>query len=183
VLVGVDIVQLYSDYYQCYYEPGNYGIFIAYSNLLIAGIAPWLLLNVLLKNLHRVGIQPVNVSIAINSHRSKDRQLTIMLLSEILIYIICISPTPIFNIYQQITQYETKNAQQQAVEQFLLTAFFILTFINPASNFYVNLIVSKTFCQKTIELLCKQQRQHHFTHRRQSQKPTTVGIANLPTIQ
>ena len=163
VFVGVDIYQIYPGYYLCYYQAGNYRTFTAYSNLIINGIGPWFLLSVFailtLKNLHRIHIQPVNADpTATNTHRSKDRQLAIILLSEILIYIIFSSATPVYGIYQQITQYQIKSVQQKATESFVLNVVFLLTFVSPATSFYVNLLVSKTFRRKTAELFCKQHR-------------------------
>jgi hypothetical protein len=166
--VGVDISEIYPGYYLCYYQEGNYRTFIAYSNLLITGIAPWFLLSVFavltMKNLHQAHIQPLNAHpTAVSTHRTKDRQLAIILLSEIVTYIIFSSATPVYGIYQQVTQYNIKSVEQKAIETFVLSVVFLLTFVNPAASFYVNLVVSKTFRQKTTELFCKQL-QHRSIH-------------------
>jgi hypothetical protein len=187
VFVGVNIYQIYPGYYLCYYQAGNYRTFVAYSNLIIDGIAPWFLLSVFavltMKNLHRVHIQPLIAGpTPTNPHRSKDRQLAIMLLSEIVTYIIFSSATPVYGIYQQITQYEIKSVDQTAIETFVLHVVFLLTFVNPATSFYVNLVVSKTFRQKTIELFCKQ-RQHRSIHDSQSQNPIGTAIGKRGAIK
>jgi len=187
LFVGVDITEIYPGYYICYYQAGNYRTFVAYSNLLITGIGPWFLLSVFavltLKNLHRVRIQPLNADpTTTNPHRSKDRQLAIMLLSEIVTYIIFSSATPVYGIYQQITQYYIKSVERTAIETFVLTTVFLSTFVNPATSFYVNLLVSKTFRQKTTELFCKQ-RQHRLIHVSQSQNPAVPVLANRATVQ
>ncbi len=187
LLVGVSIYQIYPGYYLCYYQAGNYRTFTAYSNLIIDGIAPWFLLSVFavltMKNLHRIHITPVlAVSSPANPHRSKDRQLAIILLSEIVIYIIFSSATPVYGIYQQITQYERKSVVQQAIETFVLEVVFLLKFVNPSTSFYVNLVVSKTFRQKTSELFCKQ-RQHRSIHDSQTQNATGTAIDKRTTIK
>jgi hypothetical protein len=187
VFVGVNIYQIYPGYYLCYYQAGNYRTFVAYSNLLISGIAPWFLLSVFavltLKNLNRIHITPViAVTSPTNPHRSKDRQRAIILLSEILIYIMFSSATPVYGTYQQITQYNIKSVQQTAIETFVLQVVFLLTFVSPATSFYVNLVVSKTFRQKTTELLCKR-RQHRSIHDSQSQNPTATAMDKRITIK
>jgi len=187
LLVGVDIFEIYPGLYLCYYQAGNYQTFTDYSNLIIDGIAPWFLLSVFavltMKNLHRIHITPViAVSSTTNPHQSKDRQLAIMLLAEIVTYIIFSSATPVYGIYQQITQYYIKSVERTAIETFVLTTVFLSTFVNPATSFYVNLLVSKTFRQKTTELFCKQ-RQHRLIHVSQSQNPAVPVLANRATVQ
>jgi hypothetical protein len=109
-----------------------------------------------LKNLRRVHIRPMAPGMVVmNTQRSKDRQLAIMLLTEILVYILFCSMTPIILIYTQSTQYQTKNTQQQALEQFLQSLGYFLSFIPVSINFYINLAVSKTFRQKTIQIFSK----------------------------
>jgi hypothetical protein len=187
LLVGVDISEIYPGYYLCYYQAGHYQTFVAYSNLIIDGIAPWFLLSVFavltMRNLHRIHIAPViAVSSTTNPHRSKDRQLAIMLLSEIVTYIIFSSATPVYGIYQQVTQYYIKNVEQTAIETFVLHVVFLLTFVNPATSFYVNLLVSKTFRQKTTELFCKQ-RHHRSINDSQSQNPTATAVGKRGNIK
>ena len=73
-----------------------------------------------------------------------------------------------------------KNIEQDEIESFLLKFFFLLTFVNPATCFYVNLMVSKTFRQKTRELLCMRW-QHRLNHNSQSQNPVeSVAVKRLP---
>jgi hypothetical protein len=136
-----------------------------------------------MRNLHRIHIQPLNTDpTAMNPHRSKDRQLAIMLLAEIVTYVIFSSATPVYGIYQQITQYYIKSVERTAIETFVLTVVFLLTFVNPATSFYVNMLVSKTFRQKTIELFCKH-RQHRLIHVSQSQNPAVSVLAKRATVQ
>ncbi|CAF3276657.1 unnamed protein product [Rotaria sp. Silwood2] len=187
LLVGVNIIQLYPGFNFCHYEAGNYMSFAVYSNLIINGIEPCLLLSMFailtLKNLHRIHVQPVNTTVTVmTTHRSKDRTLTIILLSEIMSFIISTSPVVTMEMYQQITQYEIKNARREVIERFLMYITFLLTFVHPATSFYLNLTVSKAFRQNTIQLFYKGGR-HDITHGSQSQNPRAVTIAVRSTKQ
>jgi hypothetical protein len=160
LLVGVNIYQLSPGYFLCYYQPGDYTSFIVYSTIVVNNFFPSLLLSVFamltLKNLRRVRIQPLNTALTgLHTYRSKDRQLAVMLLLEIIIYILFSSMSFGLSIYQQITQYQTKSVQQKLLEQFLQSVFYIFTFVTPATNFYLNVAVSKVFRQKAIQLLFK----------------------------
>jgi hypothetical protein len=185
LLVRVNIYELYPAYYTCYYQPGSYRVFVTYSNLVLAGLVPWLLLSVFailtLRNLHRIRIQPVNaVSAATNTRRSKDRQFAVILLVEIIIFFLFSAATFIFGIYLQITQYQTENSQQRAIEQFLQNLFYVLSFVPGATTFYVNLAVSKAFRQKTTEVLFKLC-QHRPMHGDRRQHITGAVITNRQT--
>jgi hypothetical protein len=160
IFVRVNIQEMYPGVVFCFYDAGNYRIFVIYSGLVLSGLLPPLLMGVFavltLKNIRRVHIHPVARCMAvINTQRSKDRQLAIMLLTEILVYILFCSLTPIILIYVQSTQYQTKTVRQQALEQFLQSLAYFLSFIPLSINFYINLAVSKTFRRKTAQMLLK----------------------------
>jgi hypothetical protein len=160
IFVRVNIQEIYPGFVLCFYDAGNYRTFVTYSGLVLSGLLPPLLMIVFavrtLKNLRRVHIRPMAPGMVVmNTQRSKDRQLAIMLLAEILVYILFCSMTPIILIYTQSTQYQTKNTRQQALEQFLQSLGYFLSFIPVSINFYINLAVSKTFRQKTIQIFSK----------------------------
>ncbi|UJR30019.1 hypothetical protein I4U23_017564 [Adineta vaga] len=160
LLVKIDIVQLNLSYYVCYTNSNVYMTVISYSNLVIGFLIPLFLSIVLttmtLKNIREVRVRPTNAAYIIrNNHRSKDRQFTLMGLSEIAFYVVFNSPTAIRNIYQQITLFQTRNSREQAFEQLLQHIFYILIFILPAINCYIYLIVSKAFRKKILELFYK----------------------------
>jgi hypothetical protein len=185
--VRVNIYELYPGYSICYFQPYNYRVFLTYSNLVIAGLVPWLLLSVFailtLRNLHRVHIQPVNAAqAAMNTRRSKDRQFAVMLLFEIIIFFLSTAASLIFGIHLQITQYQTKDGQQQAFEQFLQGIFYLCGFVPGATTFYVNLAVPKTFRQKTTEVLFKLC-QHRPMHGDRRQHITGAVITNCSIFQ
>jgi hypothetical protein len=113
LLVYVDIYELYPGDSVCYFQPGSYTVFFNYSNLVVAGLVPWLLLSVFailtLRNLSRVRIRPVNaVPVVINTRRSKDCQFAVMLLVEIVLFFLTSASSLLFGIYLQITQYQTR---------------------------------------------------------------------------
>ncbi|CAF0830645.1 unnamed protein product [Adineta steineri] len=158
IFVRVNIHELYPGVVLCFYDAGNYRTFVTYSGLILGNLLPPLFMGlfalVTLKNIRRIRIRPMNHNApTINSHRFKDRQLAIMLLSEIFVYILCCSMLPIIQIYTQSTQYQTKNDRQQALEPFLYGLAYLLSFIPVSIHFYINLAVSKTFRQKTIQML------------------------------
>ena len=80
--------------------------------------------------------------------RSRDRQLAVMLLVEIISYMPFNFVYHTFSLYRQITQSQIKGRYQQAVELFLVTTFYIFTFIPSALSFYLCLTVSKAFRHK-----------------------------------
>jgi hypothetical protein len=77
--------------------------------------------------------------------QSRDHQLVRMLLMEISIYILARLPATIFLIYGQITQYETKSAEQLLIEEIIANITYFIGFIDSNIGCYTNMLVSKTF--------------------------------------
>ncbi|CAF1033282.1 unnamed protein product [Adineta steineri] len=153
IFVRVNIQQLFPGVNFCYYDSDIiYGTFFVYSRLLINSLIPTFSMSVsailTLKNINQLRINP---TIRINNQLSKDRQLTVMLVSEIIIYVLFNFMTPITLIYFQSTQYQMQTIQQQALNNFLIGASFFLSYI-PVS---INLIVSKSFRQNIIKMFSK----------------------------
>lgn len=181
-LVFINIYPIYIGYSVCYIPPGNYRLFMSISAFVLNGVLPSVLLTMFgiltLRNLRRGCIQPVNAGPTTNNtHRSKDRQLAMMLLVEIISYIPFNLSHHIFSMYRHITQYQIKSLQQQAMELFLFATFYLFTFIPSAISFYLYLAVSKAFRQKTIKMLCKLC-QHRSMHNSQHQSTTGTAVAN-----
>ena len=156
----IDIYPIYSDVYICYMPPGNYRLFMSVSAFVLNGFLPSVLLGIFgmftLKNLHRGHVQPVNAGAIIsNARRKRERQLALMLLAEIVSYMPFNFAYHTLSLYRQTTQSQIKNRQQQAVELFCVTTFFIFTFIPSALSFYLYLAVSKAFRQKAKEVILK----------------------------
>jgi hypothetical protein len=157
-LIFTEILQFGPNYFVCYYQPGSYTTFMTYYSLVINGILPPLSLSIFgfwtIKNIHRVR-RATHHSDSMNTRtivigrphvlQSKDQQLIRMLLVDIISYVICKCPITIFYIYQQITQYQEKTAEQQIIEQSILQLMYFGYFIDNSINCYTNILVSKTF--------------------------------------
>ena len=160
LLVNINIYQVYPGRYLYYTQPGNYSIFYTFSQFVLSGLVPWVLSIVLailtMKNLRRVRIQTVNrIPTVTTPRRSKDRQFAVMLLAEIINFILFTSVSYGLGVYLRITQYQTKSTEQKTLEEFLQALFYMISYIFSATSFYLYLAVSKTFRQKTTEVLCK----------------------------
>ena len=159
ILIRVHIIEFFPGFSFCYYDDSAYGTFFVYSALLIGLLLPFLMsifAVLTLKNIRKVHIHPiVNIRTGISNQISKDRQLAIMLLSEIFIYMLFTIIQPIVSLYSQITKSQTKTTQQQSLEYFLAGVAFLLSYIPVSINFYINLIVSKTFRRNITKMLLK----------------------------
>jgi hypothetical protein len=187
LLVCVDIYQLYPGYFLYTIQPSNYKVFTSYSSLVLAGFLPPFLLSIFamltLKNLYRGRIQPANAGpTAMNTHRSKDRQLAIMLLGDIIIFTLFPSMVIGFNIHRKSIQYQNKNAQQQAFETFLLNLLNLLLFVPSATSFYIYVTVSKTFHRKITEIFFTVYR-HPTAHNGQSQAISRTVTVHYSTVR
>ncbi len=76
---------------------------------------------------------------------SKDRQLVLILLTEISVYMIFSWMESIYLMYQQVTQYNTKSLIQREIELFISNVSGFSYYITFCIGFYTNLLVSKTF--------------------------------------
>ncbi len=76
---------------------------------------------------------------------SKDRQLVLILLTEISVYMIFSWMESIYLMYQQVTQYNTKSLIQREIELFISNVSGFSYYIPFCVGFYTNLLVSKTF--------------------------------------
>ncbi|CAF0822676.1 unnamed protein product [Adineta steineri] len=167
--VFANLYQLYPGVYLCYYPQESYRNFSTFNSLIINAIVPILLLTIFgtltVKHLYQKRIQPVTVNpTVVNTGRSnKTRQMTMMLLIEILIYAFCQLMLLCFNIYSQLTQNQTKTAQQTALEQFIISIFFLFTIIPHVTSFYVYLVISKPFRKQTCKVLFNICR-YHLNH-------------------
>jgi hypothetical protein len=147
----------------------------------IAGVT--LIILLFCSHLHvRVDIHEVDPGYSICYYQPSNCQFAVILLVEIIIFFLFSAATLIFGIYLQITQYQTKNSQQQTFEQFLQILFYLFTFVPGAITFYVNLAVSKAFRQKTTEVLFKLC-QHRPVRGGRRQGITGAVITNRTVIQ
>ena len=82
-----------------------------------------------------------------------DRQLTEMILIQVLLVVVCILPYGINNAYTLITSGIKKDTNRLAIESFIVTIIGLLSYFYYAGSCYVFLISSSRFRQSTKERL------------------------------
>ncbi|CAF3899645.1 unnamed protein product [Adineta steineri] len=83
-----------------------------------------------------------------------DRQLTHMILGQIILIIISVLPEAIFYAYSTASVSLNKTVEQAGIEYFIFNIVDSLAAITYGSSFYVFLIVSKTFRQQVKHCFC-----------------------------
>ncbi|CAF4217943.1 unnamed protein product, partial [Adineta steineri] len=83
-----------------------------------------------------------------------DRQLTYMILGQIILILITIMPRAFFDAYSSASLTLNKSAEQENIEYFIFNIVNSLGNITYGSGFYVFLIVSKTFRQQVKHCFC-----------------------------
>ncbi|CAF3786788.1 unnamed protein product [Rotaria sp. Silwood1] len=133
----------------CFFQSGIYAQLMSYSTMTISGFLPPLLMAILafstMKNLRHLRVHPAAHEHASTALSSKDRQLAIMLLGEIVISVVFSSIGSIIYVYTQRIPNQSKTIEQRAVDNFLLDFSLDLVFIQATVAGYSNFIISKTF--------------------------------------
>ena len=157
-LVSTSIIQVAPNYFACYFTSATALTFISYYTLIIrsilvplimATLAVWTVKNI--RSIRHATVASVSSAITaaaeggLNSTRSKDRQLMLILLSDIIVYIISTSMLAAVTMYQQFTQYNVKSYEQTQIDDFLASVARFINYIRFCVECYVNLVVSKTF--------------------------------------
>ena len=157
-LVSLGILQFAPNYFVCYAASVTGLAFITYYSFIIKSIlaplimaifAVWTMKNI--RSIHHARVVPVAlltstaVEGGLNSTRAKDRQLMLILMSDILIYIISVSMLSAVTMYQQFTEYNGKSNEQTQIDLFLVNVAVFINWIRFCVEFYANLVVSKTF--------------------------------------
>ncbi|CAF2573538.1 unnamed protein product [Rotaria sp. Silwood2] len=122
-----------------------------------------------MRNFRQSRVQPTPTENNITPLSSKDRQLAIMLLFEILISVLLSSVGSILYVYTQRIPNERKTMEQQALDYFLLDFGLNLVFVQASLSCYSNFIVSKRFRKtiqkfvwKIIPRICRQKLMNHW---------------------
>ncbi|CAF1227716.1 unnamed protein product [Rotaria sordida] len=161
-LISSNIRQMGPNTYLCYFQQGIHLIFATYYSLtkeslilillLICGL--WSIKNI--RSLHRVRIDNTLSTTRTNVegkysklNSSKDRQLTLMLLMDIIIYALFSLAFAIFLIYQQITQNPLMSLDRIQIENVIRNFCLFSASIPFCTSCYANLIISKTFRNET----------------------------------
>ena len=138
---------------------GTFGIYsTVYTiyTIIFVGFIPPLILGILgyltYRNMRRMHmrIQPAlsnTNETQIYSIRRRDRELLIIVISEVFVYVITTTAYPLILLEQMISRYvmPVKSTQYSQIESFIFTISFLLLFFNNAIPFYTYIIVSKSF--------------------------------------
>lgn len=156
-LVLSTITMLAPNVYLCYFQAGAHLVFMGYYSttkevgtlIFLAVCGYWSIRSI--RKAHRV--LPSNdrsATRSIQEHSShsnsaKDRQLVVMLLMDIGMYLLCSVAFAVFLMYQQITQNQVKSADQTTIETVIRNMCLFMSGIPFCLTCYTNLLVSKTF--------------------------------------
>ena len=152
--IFIDIQEVAPGYFVCYFQSGLYADLVGYYSTVLKGVLMIFLLIIFgtwtwrnLQNVHRHTINHVTsthgnvVREQENVIVVKNRQFTLILLMEILIYITFNSMLSIIGIYQQIV----KNESQTTFNYFIRIIGAFVSYIPLFANFFGNVLISKTF--------------------------------------
>jgi hypothetical protein len=100
----------------------------------------------------------------------KDRQLTMMLIIQVICISILSMPISIEKIYSELTSYQIKSAEQVLIENILATFVVLLALMNTSTSFYLFTLTGKVFRKELKSLF--------FSNRRQTDvEPSVIAIA------
>ena len=116
--------------------------------MLICTISIWLSLK---KKNERQTVTTVTIGQRRNTHR--DQQVVIILLAQVVIYVISAIPFMANNFYANLARgIPNKPPDRVAIESFAQVITELSAFIFPASTFYCNTLVSRTFRQELFHM-------------------------------
>jgi hypothetical protein len=134
---------------------GTYSTVYTVYTIIFVGLIPPILLGLFgyltyhhMKQIHG-RIQPV-VHIKTDANapsRRRDRELLVIVISEVFVYVISTTLYPLILLEMMISRYviSNKSVQYSQIENFIFTISFLLLFLNNASPFFIYLVVSKSF--------------------------------------
>lgn len=89
----------------------------------------------------------------------KERQLTMMLIAQVVCVTILSLPISIQKIYAEFVLHQAKTKERQEVEQFFATLVVLIAFINTSVSFYLFTLTSEVFRKELKSILfCSRQR-------------------------
>jgi hypothetical protein len=107
-------------------------------------------------------VQPVghNTNDVNNNIQRRDRDLLIIVLSEVFVYVITTILYPLVYLEIMISRYiiPNKSVQYSQIEGFIITIMFLVLLMNNAAPFYIYLISSKSFRRDFKQLIMKSYR-------------------------
>ena len=75
----------------------------------------------------------------------KERQMILMILTQVLVTVLCQIPSSIFQVYAVVTQYHEKSYERQIVELFVYNSLVLTLFLPACISFYVYFVTTKAF--------------------------------------
>lgn len=108
-----------------------------------------------IRNIRRTQRQivPLTFILMIRHKRKTTKQMTIMLLVQVICSIIFSLPISLQNIYNQMTQKYQKSGKQQDLENFIGVLFILITLTNSAISFYLFTLTGQIFRDELKRLL------------------------------
>jgi hypothetical protein len=126
--------------------------------------------------LMRLRVQPIidNRIHVNNSIRRQDRDLLIIVISEVLLFIIATILFPLILLEMMISRYviSNKSVQYSQIETFILNISYLLLFVNSAMPFYIYLMSSKSFRRDFKQLIIN-------AYRKLRRQPTILPVATI----
>ncbi len=105
----------------------------------------------------KMRIQPIrnNTNHVNNLVRRRDRELLIIVISEVFIYVLTTTFYPLILLEMLISRYiiSNKSIQYSQIENFIFPISFLLLFVNNSMPFYIYLLSSKSFRHDFKELI------------------------------
>jgi hypothetical protein len=105
----------------------------------------------------------------------KDRQLTIMLIIQVICILTLTMPISVQKLYAELTLYQSKSANRLLIESFLATFVVLLALMNASTSFYLFTLTGKVF-RKELKLL-------FFSNRRQGDVEASPASVNTITTR
>jgi len=130
----------------------------------------------------KMRIQPIlnNTNHVNNLVRRRDRELLIIVISEVFIYVLTTTFYPLILLEMMISRYiiSNKSTQYSQIENFIFPISFLLLFVNNSMPFYIYLLSSKSFRHDFKELLI-----NYYRKLRNPTRVTSVHPIHLTLTQ
>ena len=148
-LFFVQLIEIQPFYSICYYQSGIYLTFATFFPLIYMNMFMLVVLAVLVIWL-RCNTRTVHQTEEV---KPEDYELARIVTVDLVLYILVMIPSTIFETYIVITASQIKTFEQVFVENFVRLVIYFYSTFEDCLTFYINLIVSKTFRLTLMKLL------------------------------
>ncbi|CAF3148643.1 unnamed protein product [Rotaria sp. Silwood2] len=138
-----------------------------------------------MRNERRVMLRPTGSE---RQKNTRDQQVLIILLTQVAIYIVSALPFMSNNLYTALTRdVQNKSVDRRAIEGFAQVISELFVYIFPASTFYSNSLVSRTFRKELMAIfkcliLCRNRKQSRIGPINQTRLNDKTNGLNMQTI-